>query len=196
MKNKILLQLCLVILLATISIIFFQKYFIGNDIMDATGNKNNDIKDSNIMKDASNLIDNFRYIVEGKNGDQYELKSKQATINLEQPEFVFMNNVTGTMRSINSPEVNIFAGKGIFNKKTYETNFEVNVALFYKDSIIKSDKLDLYFKKNLAIITDNINYKNLNTELQADKIEVDLTTKNTKIFMHNKTEKVKILTIN
>ena len=71
-----------------------------------------------------------------------------------------------------------------------------NVTLFYKDNIIKSDKLDFYFKKNLAIITDNINYKNLNTELQADKIEVDLVTKNTKIFMYNKTEKVKIITIN
>tara|TARA_B110000238_G_C16062624_1_gene411235 strand:- start:83 stop:673 length:591 start_codon:yes stop_codon:yes gene_type:complete len=196
MKNKILLQLCLVVLLAIITIIFFQKYFINIDIMDTTGNKNTDIKNNETMRDASNLIDNFRYIVEGKNGDKYELKSEQAIINLEQPELVFMNSVHGTMSSNNSSETNIFAEKGIFNKTTYETSFDTNVTLFYKDNIIKSDKLDFYFKKNLAIITDNINYKNLNTELQADKIEVDLVTKNTKIFMYNKTEKVKIITIN
>jgi len=196
MKNKILLQLCLVVLLAIITIIFFQKYFINIDIMDTTGNKNTDIKNNETMRDASNLIDNFRYIVEGKNGDKYELKSEQAIINLEQPELVFMNSVHGTMSSNNSSETNIFAENGIFNKTTYETSFDTNVTLFYKDNIIKSDKLDFYFKKNLAIITDNINYKNLNTELQADKIEVDLVTKNTKIFMYNKTEKVKIITIN
>jgi hypothetical protein len=54
----------------------------------------------------------------------------------------------------------------------------------------------LLFKKNLAYISDEILYKNLNTQLQADKIEVNLLTKNLKIFMNDKSKKIKILNIN
>ena len=59
-----------------------------------------------------------------------------------------------------------------------------------------NDILDLFFGNNLATLTNNITYKNLNTTLQADKIEIDLITKNSKIFMKNKNKKVKIININ
>ena len=66
----------------------------------------------------------------------------------------------------------------------------------YNDHFISSDKLDLIFEKNLATISNNIIYKNLNTKLQADKVEIDLITKNSKIFMNDKTKKIKIMSIN
>ena len=55
--------------------------------------------------------------------------------------------------------------------------------------------MDLLFKDNLATISNNVVYKNLNTQLYADKIEMDLITKNSKIFMKNKSEKVKVVSI-
>jgi lipopolysaccharide export system protein LptA len=61
---------------------------------------------------------------------------------------------------------------------------------------ITSDNLDLSFDENLATISDNVIYKNLNTRMQADKIEIDLITKNSKIFMNDKLKKVKIININ
>ena len=62
--------------------------------------------------------------------------------------------------------------------------------------VITSDNLDLLFEVSLATISNNVIYKNLNTRMQADKIEIDLITKNSKIFMDNKTDKVKIVNIN
>ena len=47
----------------------------------------------------------------------------------------------------------------------------------YTDNIILSNNLDLDFGKNLAFIYDNVIFKNLNTKLLADKIEIDLITK-------------------
>ena len=40
---------------------------------------------------------------------------------------------------------------------------------------------------------NEIIYTNINTVLNADRLEIDLITKNSKIFMDNKNEKIKIL---
>ena len=45
-------------------------------------------------------------------------------------------------------------------------------------------------------ISKNIIYKNLDTKLEADKIEIDLLTKNTKIFMDDKSKKIKLIKSN
>jgi lipopolysaccharide export system protein LptA len=66
----------------------------------------------------------------------------------------------------------------------------------YEDHNINSDNLNLEFEKSLATISDNIIYKNLNTKLQADKVEIDLITKSSRIFMNNKLDKVNIIGMN
>ena len=40
---------------------------------------------------------------------------------------------------------------------------------------------------------NDIIYKKQNTMLTADRLEIDLITKNSKIFMDNKSEKIKII---
>ena len=40
---------------------------------------------------------------------------------------------------------------------------------------------------------NEIIYTNIDTILNADRLEIDLITKNSKIFMDNKNEKIKIL---
>ena len=66
----------------------------------------------------------------------------------------------------------------------------------YTEHKITSENLDLIFNKNLVTITNNITYKNLNAVLEADKIEIDLITKNSKISMNNKSDKVNVLSLN
>ena len=196
MKKKILLQLFLIILIIIVCTVFFQVYFKGSIDTKTMSENNVNIGKDDDNQETANLLDNFKYTVEDKDGNQYKIESKRAKINLDEPELVFMYTVTGTMNSKNSSDINIYAQNGLFNKMTYETNFNSDVLVKYDDHIIKSDKLDFFFKKNLAIITNNISYKNLNTSLQADKIEIDLISKNTKIFMHNEANKVKIININ
>ena len=47
-------------------------------------------------------------------------------------------------------------------------------------------------KKNLLIISKDVVYTNPTNILKADVVEIDTITKNTKIFMHNFEDKVKI----
>ena len=66
----------------------------------------------------------------------------------------------------------------------------------YNEHSAYSDNLDLLFEKNLATLSNNIIYKNLDTTLKADKMEIDLITKNSKIYMNNNSDKVRIVGIN
>ena len=50
--------------------------------------------------------------------------------------------------------------------------------------------MDLSFLKNLGTISKDVIYKGKKTSLFADKVEINLTTKDTKIFMDDKNKKV------
>tara|TARA_B110000261_G_C13003469_1_gene325198 strand:+ start:46 stop:591 length:546 start_codon:yes stop_codon:yes gene_type:complete len=176
-----------------ISIFFFRTYFLNNDTKTIEIKKNNfDFENGS----DSNLISSIKYVSKDKNGNIYQINSEYAEIKDDQLELVFMKNVVGVIRLNNSTPINISSERAIYNKITYDTNFYTNVLLTNDDHIITSDILDLFFGNNLATLTNNITYKNLNTTLQADKIEIDLITKNSKIFMKNKNKKVKIININ
>ncbi len=56
-----------------------------------------------------------------------------------------------------------------------------------------SENLDISFNKNTASMYNNLVYNKPGTQLTADRLEIDLVTKNTKIFMDNKSEKIKIV---
>ena len=107
-----------------------------------------------------------------------------------------MQKVKGVIELNNSSPITIFSENAIYNKVNHDTNFFNNVVVEYEDHQILSNNLDLFFESNLASISKNIIYKSLNTELRADKIEIDLITKNSKIFMNENTKKVKVITLN
>ena len=46
---------------------------------------------------------------------------------------------------------------------------------------------------NNIVLYKNIVYNKPGTKLTADRLEIDLITKNTKIFMDNNSEKIKII---
>ena len=52
--------------------------------------------------------------------------------------------------------------------------------------------MDFSLIKNKMIFSRNIIYTNLENILQADVIEIDIDTKNTKIFMYEENKKVNI----
>ena len=60
-----------------------------------------------------------------------------------------------------------------------------NVKIDYVDNIITGDYLDFSMMKNLLIVSRNVVYKNLENTMKADVIELDTTSKDTKIFMEN-----------
>ena len=74
--------------------------------------------------------------------------------------------------------------------------FFKNVLVNYIDNNIKSEYLDFSLLRDTMIISKDVIYENLSNILKADVIEMNLTSKNIKIFMHSKNKKVNIKSLN
>jgi len=148
-----------------------------------------------LNKRESNLIYNIEYISEFKDGNFYIISSKYGELVYDKPELIKMKKVTAIINLNNSNPITIFADNATYDNVNYNTSFYGNVIMSYNEHSTNSDNLDLLFKKNLATLSNNIIYKNLNTKLKADKMEINLITKNSKIFMNNNSDSVKIVSM-
>ena len=70
--------------------------------------------------------------------------------------------------------------------------FMKNVIVIYPGHKITGEYLDFSFLNNLGTFTENVVYNGEKTNLFADKIEIHLTTQDTKIFMNDTGKKVLI----
>jgi lipopolysaccharide assembly outer membrane protein LptD (OstA) len=192
MNKKVLFQIFLISVIFFITFLFYNFYFSKKKI-----NTSSDIPES-ITSDTSstvesNYIHNIEYISQDSRGNEFIIKSKTGVLVKEQMNNILLSGVTAEIRSLNSPTVFIRSDKAIYNNSTYDTNFYQNVIVKYENHKITSDKLDLIFSEDMITSYDNVIYNNLTTKLKADKVIVDLITKDSKIFMYNKKNKINII---
>ena len=90
----------------------------------------------------------------------------------------------------NSETIRVTSDFGKYNSINYDTIFSKNVIIDYPGHKITGESLDLSFLNNLGVISTNVIYTGDKTNLFADKVEINIITKDTKIFMNNRTEKV------
>ena len=193
MQKKILLQLFLLLIILIISIIFFKSYFSSNKKVSEIKIHNDEIS---VNKKDSNLMHNIKYVSSDSEGNNYVITSKYGEFKEDEPGVIFMKNVVATINSNSLNPIIISSDNAVYNSVNYHTNFYNNVLMRYEEHNITSNNLDLLFEKNLVTITNDVVYNNLNTKLIADKIEIDLITKNSKIFMNKSSDKVKVVSIN
>jgi len=141
----------------------------------------------------TNLIKGLRYFSVDDNGNEYEIKSEYGKMTIENPDIILMTNVMAKINIYNSEPIIITSEFAKYNVKNYDTNFEKNILVRYVDNKLNGENLDLSFQNNLMSIYNNIIYQNLNTKLLADKLEIDLVTKDSKITMNDKKGKIKII---
>tara|TARA_B110000902_G_C14259717_1_gene569322 strand:+ start:658 stop:1236 length:579 start_codon:yes stop_codon:yes gene_type:complete len=192
MNKKSLLQLFLIIIILLTSFFFFKSYIVKKDTHVVLDNTFNEID----SEEKSNLVYNIQYITRDEDGNSYILESDTGELNDDQKELIVMRGVKAIIESENSEQIIIYSNNAKYNKLSKNTNFYTNVIINFGSNHVTSDKLDFIFEKNLVIISKNIIYKNMDTKLEADKIEIDLLTKNTKIFMDDKSKKIKLIKSN
>ena len=190
MLKKIYLQLILSLLILLIILFTYFTYFRSDNEINVI-EKN----DNKILKDTpENLISDLLYQSEDKDGNKYEIKSKDGSIK-ERPNRILMNKVTATVFLNDGGKILIISNSAIYNSNNNDTLFEGSVKMNYNDHTIKSNYIDLSFEENRAIIYENINYNSNLSKLKADKIIVDFVEKKVKILMNNTNDKVLVKTI-
>ena len=80
-------------------------------------------------------------------------------------------------------------------KKSFIGNVEREVfggIYYFENEQFVSEYLDFSMNRNTMIISKNVIFTNFDNILEADVIEMNLKTKDTKIFMYEKNDQVNI----
>ena len=196
MQKKTLIQFFLLLILFAIVIFTFFFYFYKKENIKETNFQSNKNIETQINIETGTLINDINYTFSDSRGNNYQLFSEFGKVDINEPDTIFMTNVIATIYLTNTSPVKITSKFANYNKIDHETNFFNNVRLTYLNHEATSQNLDLSFINNLASMYNNIIYKKPGTKLTADRLNIDLITKNSKIFMDNKYEKIKIINKN
>lgn len=197
MNKKTAIQLILLSIIIIILSVTFFTYFNNpqkkNSKLDKKKLINNE---SNFEKknEASNNIENLKYIATDKSGNQYLINAEEGTLSDEDTQLIKMKTVSAEVTFVNNREtIKIFSDSAIYNTVNFDTQFSQSIKIIYGQHKIDCEFADLIFSNNLAIFYDNVVYQNIDTKLYADKMEIDLITKDSKVYMNDINAKVKII---
>ena len=191
MNKKIIFQIFVFFIIFLFTAFLFYQYSL-NESAQTSDTSNNDIN-LDLAKEPSNLISNIKYKSFDGTGNQYKIKAKSGAISDGNPNIIIMQDVEAEIIFNNNEKIFITALYAKYNIINYDTIFEDNVEIKYIDHYLICDNSDLFFKENKIKLYNNINYTNLDTSVLADEMEINLLTKNLKIYMINQDQKIKVI---
>ncbi|MDA9597443.1 hypothetical protein N9R88_00645 [Candidatus Pelagibacter sp.] len=201
MWKKIFIQISL-LLLAIFLVFYTYKIYFKSDVNIETNIINDPQEDKGIrsnneqakkVEDNSNLIKSLKYVSKDILGNEYIINSEYSEINLENTNMINMTDVDAKIIMFNKEPIFITSKYAKYNNITYETTFFDNVKIDFLDNTINSEKFTISVANNFAEVSQNVVYQNKEVKLEADTIEIDLITKNSKIFMTDENKKIKII---
>ena len=175
-----------ILLFLIIFIFIYIKFFKQNKVAETETNLTEDASySSNILKDVN-------YTSRDAKGNEYIINAKQGEIDYSNTDIIYLTKVNSLIKLNDSNTIKITSDFGRYNTNNFNTIFSKNVIIRYLDNKITGEYLDFSTKRNSMIISKNIIYTNLENILKADVAEIDIETKDTKIFMYNNRAKVNI----
>ena len=187
MRRERVVKIFLIFLLILfISLWIYSKYFKKVEVVETL---------EQVTKDtiySSNIMENVNYSSKDLDGKEYIISAIQGEIDYANPNIIFLTQVKALIKLKSSETITITSEYGKYNSENYDTIFSKNVKINYLDHEIMGEYLDFSLERNLMTVSKKVSYSNLNNILKADVIEVDIESKNTRIFMYEKDKKVKI----
>ena len=184
MKKKFIISLIIIFLIA-IALSYFKNL----------KKKETKVIQENVLTKipySSNIIENVYYSSKDARGNEYIIEASKGEIDYNNSNVVFLSNVRGLIKLNNTNDITITSEYGKYNTDNFDTIFSKNVIINYLDNKISGEYLDFSIKRNSMIISRQVVYTNLENILKADIVEIDIDTKDTKIFMFKSNEKVNI----
>ena len=195
MRKKIVFGTLLTILFFSFLFFFYfnssnERKLVEKKKVELTEKENIEILEENI--ESSNLIEDVSYSAKDAKGNEYFLKAGEGTIDLNDSNIIFLKSVKANIDLKNYKLIEISSDFGKYNINNYDTIFSKNVIVSYLDNKILGDYLDFSWDKNLMIISKEVILSNSKSSLKADVIEVNIKTRDIKIFMYEQDKKVNI----
>ncbi len=203
MRKKNFIQIFLLILLISITFLIFNIFYKTDKPLELSKEIEFENEENEKSSDNKNIIKDIRYTSNNNNGDTFEILADYGEPSIEINNQMFLTKVEANIILINKSNIKLTSDFANFNTKTFETTFIDNVEIFRDDETIFGDELYLVFDQkndtqennlnvdqNLIRISNNVIVKKPGYILKADVLEIDLISKNIKIYMNDKKNKV------
>ena len=141
---------------------------------------------------SSNIIEDVSYSAKDIKGNEYFLKADEGTIDQNDSNYIFLKSVNAIINLEDYKSIEISSDFGKYDINNYDTIFSKNVIISYLDNKITGEYLDFSLENNLMMISRNVILKNNESSLKADVVELELDTKNMKIFMYEENKRINI----
>lgn len=192
MSSKTLIQIILISLIFIILGLIYTQYFHKNSNTNITEKKNELLDISKKENSPGNIIKDIIYKSKDEKDNFYTIKSEYGEFNDASGDIILMTKVSAIIELNDGSVITMQSQNAKYNVINYDTNFFNDVKLNYLDHKINADNIDVYFKDSKLEAYNNLVYRNLDLNLIADKVEVNLIEKKSKIFMFNN-DKVKVI---
>ena len=189
-RNRIVKIIFAILFLIIILLIFDIKLFEKKD----TSQKK--IQELETKVYSSNKMKDVKYITKDNDGNEYIITATDGEIDLSNTEIIYLTNITAIIKLVNSDDILITSRYGKYNSGSYDTIFSKNVIVNYINNKITGEYLEFSLERNSLLISKKVVYTNLENILKADAVEINIKTKDTKIFMHENEKKVNIKSLN
>jgi hypothetical protein len=184
-KKNVKIFFLILISVALLSFIFFQ-FKKDNEKIEIKP------KSTEELVNNSNIIENVNYKTRDGKGNEYVINAIKGEIDYSNSNIIYLTKVNALIKLSNSEIITITSDYGKYNSENFDTIFSKNVIINYLENEIVGEYLDFSILRNTMIITKNVKYSNSKNTLFADVIEMDIKTKDTKIYMHEGLKKVNI----
>tara|TARA_B100000780_G_C20850161_1_gene337890 strand:- start:30 stop:620 length:591 start_codon:yes stop_codon:yes gene_type:complete len=189
MNKKITIQLILFFFIIFIITLFLFRYLVKTESSEL---KKIELS-QNTSEGFSNSIKDIEYKSNDSFGNQYVIKAKYGEILDQNSNLIAMKDVEAEIIFNNNEKIIIKASTAIYNIGNYDTSFEDNILIKHGEHKITCNNVELLFMDHKIKLYNNINYHNLNMDLLADEMEIDLLTKNSTIFMNEQDKRIKVI---
>jgi len=185
-KNKIVKIFFIFFIIFAIFLIYLKFFKTENKII----KKEQIIVEKEVY--SSNIIENVNYSTKDADQNEYLITALKGEIDYTNPNIIYLTNVKAEIKLNNSDNIVIVSDFGKYNSDNFDTIFSKNVLITYLDNKINSEYLDFSMNRNTMLISKNVIFNNLKNILEADVIEMNIKTKDTKVFMYEKNKRVNI----
>ena len=135
-----------------------------------------------------NLTKQIQYITSRSNGDVFKILADTGKTNLKNSNLLDLENVKGSIISSERPDIYISSKFAEYNYSDQNSKFYDDVIIKYDDQVIKCDNFDLKISDNIAIAYNNVIFQDRDSLMKAEKITMNILTKDIIINSDNKIE--------
>ena len=112
-----------------------------------------------------------------KNGNRYILTSKEASFDVNKPEFIEMKIMVAKFFLKDGSILTVTGDSGNYNNQTYDMKFRNNIVAKHYEDFLFGDNLDFFNSKGLLSIYGNVKSDSRKGNIAADMLKFDLNKK-------------------